>query len=42
MIAKFTSLFTRRSRRSMYGYLPEPIQAEIRAAMEATSRYDIP
>ena len=42
MITKFLSSFSRKSNANIYAYLPDEIQAEIRSAMEATSRYDIP
>ena len=41
MITKFLSSFTRRSNTNLYAKLPEQIQAEIKAADEATSVYDI-
>ena len=41
MITKFLSMFSIKSN-DPYSHLPEPIRNEVRAAMEATSRYDIP
>ncbi len=41
MITKFLSSFTRKSNTNLYAKLPEQIQAEIKAADEATSVYDI-
>ncbi len=42
MIAKFLSAFTTKNDPDRFSHLPEPIQAEIRAANEATTVYDIP
>jgi hypothetical protein len=41
MITKFLSSFARRGSTNAYASLPEQIQAEIKAADEATSVYDI-
>jgi hypothetical protein len=41
MISKFLSSFSRKSDATMYSYLPDQIQDEIKSAMEATSIYDI-
>jgi hypothetical protein len=41
MISKFLSAFTTKRDANRFSHLPEPIQAEIRAANEATSVYDI-
>jgi hypothetical protein len=42
MIAKFLSQFSRKRVTDPYAHLPQPIRDEVDAAMEATSRYDIP
>lgn len=42
MISKFLSAFSRKRDTDPYAHLPQPIRDEIYAAMEATSRYDIP
>jgi len=41
MLDRLRSLFVTESPMSMYAYLPEKIQSEIRDAMDATSLYDI-
>ena len=41
MITKFLSAFTTKNDVNRFSHLPEAIQAEIRAADEATSVYDI-
>ena len=42
MITKFLSQFSRKRAADPYASLPQPIRDEVYAAMEATSRYDIP
>lgn len=41
MITKFLSAFSIKNDANSFSHLPEQIQAEIRAADEATSVYDI-
>jgi len=41
MIKKFLSAFSLKNETNRFSHLPEKIQAEIRAANEATSVYDI-
>lgn len=42
MFDKFRNSFSRKNDAKMYSHLPDQIQDEIKAAMEATSIYDIP
>ena len=42
MINKLRSVFASRNTGDAYAHLPQPIRDEVNAAMEATSRYDIP
>ena len=41
MFTKFIAAFSNKNDVNRFSHLPEPIQAEIRAASEATSVYDI-
>jgi len=41
MFTKFIAAFSTKNNVNRLSHLPEPIQAEIRAAQEATSVYDI-
>lgn len=41
MINKFRNVFASKNTTNLYAHLPEQIQAEIKAADEATSVYDI-
>ena len=42
MIHKFLTAILLKRSNDPYAHLPEPIRAEVRAANEATSVYDIP
>ncbi|MFW7413524.1 hypothetical protein [Demequina sp. SO4-18] len=41
MILKFLAPFSRKRNADPYSHLPEPIREQVRADMEATSRYDL-
>jgi hypothetical protein len=41
MLNKIKSALSRNRKNDPYAYLPEPMRAEVYAAMEATSMYDI-